>query len=182
MEEVELRGAGLVLRPPRPQDTAAVTAACQDPAIQRWTQVPVPYREADARAFVGEHARRQWALGIGAPFLAFEDGVLVASVGLNAILPPDRRAEVGYWVAHGARGRGVAVRAVGVLVAWSFGDLGLERLELYAEVANVASQRVAERSGFTREGLLRGRNLHRGARRDMIAYGRLRTDPTVPAA
>lgn len=182
MLAVELRGGGLVLRPPRAEDAAAVAAACADPDIQRWTRVPVPYSAADATAFVTRFAPDEWATATGAPFTVLDErtGTLLGSSGLHGIVWPDRRAAVGYWVAPGARGRGVATGAVALLAAWALGDLGLERLELYAETENAASRRVAERAGFRLEGVLRGRDLHRGARRDMALYGRLAGDP-VPA-
>jgi len=179
MREAELRGDGLRLRPPRPEDAGPVLAACTDPDTQRWTRVPVPYSEADAVAFVTRFGPDQWATGAGAPFAVLDDGtgVLLGSMGLNVIVWADRRAEVGYWVAPGARRRGVATGALGLMAGWALGELGLERLELYAEADNAASRRVAERGGFTLEGVLRGRDLHRGERRDMVAYGLLATDP-----
>src|SRR4051794_31745952 len=61
------------------------------------------------------------------------------------------RAAVGYWLAHHARGRGIATRTVRLLAGWSFKDLAVQRLELTCAPDNVASQRVAERCGFVRE-------------------------------
>jgi RimJ/RimL family protein N-acetyltransferase len=49
-----LSGPRVRLRPWRPDDVDAVTAACQDPEVQRWTRVPVPYARSDAEAFVGD--------------------------------------------------------------------------------------------------------------------------------
>ncbi len=54
-----------------------------------------------------------------------------------------------------ARGRGLTGRAVLLVSRWSFDELGCERLQLRADADNVASQRVAEKTGFTREGVLR---------------------------
>lgn len=76
-----------------------------------------------------------------------------------------------YWVVSEARGQGVAVGAVRLLAGWALGDLGLVRLELFVEPENVASQRVAERCGFVREGLLRSRWVGQGRRRDSVVYG-----------
>lgn len=179
MEQVELRGGGLLLRAPRPEDAEAVHAACTDPAIQRWTRVPVPYSEADAVAFVSRFGPEEWATGTGAPFAVLDErrGKVLGSTGLHGIDWANRRAAVGYWVARGARGRGVASGALELVAGWALGPLGLERLELYAETENTASRAVAERCGFTLEGVLRGRDLHRGARRDMALYGRLASDP-----
>jgi RimJ/RimL family protein N-acetyltransferase len=57
------------------------------------------------------------------------------------------------------------------------GSLGLMRLELFVEPDNTSSQRVAEQSGFAREGLLRSRWVNAGQRRDSIIYGLLADDP-----
>ncbi|HEY8217748.1 MAG TPA: GNAT family protein, partial [Acidimicrobiia bacterium] len=64
-------------------------------------------------------------------------------------------AEIGYWVAKEARGHGVATRIVRLTSRWAVCDLGVQRLELMTHVENVASQRVAEATGFVREGVLR---------------------------
>ena len=63
---------------------------------------------------------------------------------------------VGYWVAPWARNRGLATRAVETLSAWALGDGGFDRLELTTHPENTASQRVAEKAGFNREGLVTG--------------------------
>ena len=83
------------------------------------------------------------------------------------------RAWLGYWVAPAARGRGVASRAVRLLADWGFRGLGLARIELTCGPDNVASQRVAERCGFTREGLLRSHMRFKGGRRDTVVFGLL---------
>lgn len=75
------------------------------------------------------------------------------------------------------RGRRVAQRAVRMLVVYAFGELGLERLQVEVDPENRASARVAIRSGFRREGLLRGGALLQGERRDVAVYGLRRDDP-----
>ena len=61
----------------------------------------------------------------------------------------------GYWVAGEARGRGVATEALRALCRWAVETLDVKRLELMTDPENIASQRVAEKAGFQREGLLR---------------------------
>jgi RimJ/RimL family protein N-acetyltransferase len=80
---------------------------------------------------------------------------------------------VGYWVAAPARGRGVAVRAVRLLCAWGFEARGLPRIQLHTLPGNVASERVAERAGFTREGLLRSFAVMKGRRTDITMFSLL---------
>jgi len=87
-----------------------------------------------------------------------------------------REAEAGYIVAPAARRRGVAVRALRMLTEWSLQELDLERIELRIEVENEPSIRVAERTGFVREGVLRSVHFKQGSRADIAVYSRLATD------
>jgi RimJ/RimL family protein N-acetyltransferase len=86
------------------------------------------------------------------------------------------RAEIGYWVAREARGRGVASGAVVLLGAWLFESLQLARLQIHTETENLASQRVAERAGFTREGVLRSYELIKGRPIDVVMFSALPGD------
>lgn len=83
------------------------------------------------------------------------------------------RAAVGYWLAPSARGRGVATRTLRLLSRWAFAELSISRLELTCAPDNVASQRVATRCGFTREGLLRSHIRFQGGRRDTVMFSLL---------
>lgn len=86
-------------------------------------------------------------------------------------------AEVAYWLKRGARGRGVASRVLRRLAAWAFQELGIARLWLEADPGNTASQRVAEKAGFVREGLLRSHCVRDGARHDCVLFSLLPLDP-----
>lgn len=157
LEPVTLQTERLLLRSFAAGDEEAVLAACADPEVQRWTTVPSPYQLSNARAFVERIVPDGWASGAAAIFAVTLDEAVVACVGLHL----DRRAdpaigEIGCWCAGPARGRGVVPEAVGAVARWGFQELGLLRLEWYAEVGNTASQRAALRAGFTAEGVLRG--------------------------
>lgn len=156
VEPVEITAGALHLRPWQPDDAEAVYLACQDAEIQRWTLVPVPYGRVDAEQYVTRSAPEAWAKGTGAPFAVLDatTGQVLASVGLVK-LRESGLAEIGYWCAAPARGRGVTTDAVGAVARWAFGALGIRRLEWRAEVGNWGSRRVAEKVGFTMEGTLR---------------------------
>jgi RimJ/RimL family protein N-acetyltransferase len=169
----ELASGPTVLRPWRDSDADAVTAACQDPEIARWTRIPQNYTEADARAFL---LYRYDALvaGVTAPFaIVSTDDRLLGSVSILRMVWTQLRGEVGYWLAPEARGQGHATRAVRLICAWGFQSLGLERIDLYAAVANEASQHVAQRAGFTREAVLRSFMRGKDGQLDMVAFGLL---------
>jgi RimJ/RimL family protein N-acetyltransferase len=140
----------IALRGFRSTDVAALVEACQDPEIPRFTLVPSPYTEDHAGAWlrrlaVGRAAGTHMAFAIvDAPAGA----ALLGAVGLNVIDREQQAADVGYWLAAPARGRGVATRAVELVAAWAFDALGLERLELRTQEHNHASRAVAGRAGF----------------------------------
>jgi RimJ/RimL family protein N-acetyltransferase len=162
-----------LVRPWRDSDAPAVTAACQDPAIARWTRVPDNYTEFDARAFL-LYRHDAVLAGAAAPYAVVSgDDRLLGSVALISIEWPHSRGEVGYWLAREARGQGHATRALCLNSAWGFAALGLERIVLHAATENVASQRVAERSGFKREAVLRAYFRGKAGLEDMVAFGLL---------
>ena len=106
--------------------------------------------EADARAYL-KRVADGWDTDARATLAvvdAADPGALLGAAGLHAIAWDQRMADVGYWVAAPARGRGVATRAVQLLAGWAFVTLGLERLELRAHEDNTASHAVARRAGF----------------------------------
>jgi [ribosomal protein S5]-alanine N-acetyltransferase len=74
----------------------------------------------------------------------------------NVVRGPLQSANLGYWVAERANGRGLATKAVAELIPVAFGELGLHRLEAGTLTDNLASQRVLEKNGFERIGLARG--------------------------
>ena len=175
-----LPGRRVRLRPWRSQDAGAVFDACQDAEIQRWTEVPVPYLRAHAEAFVGELARSTWTAG-GASFAveSLHDGSLV---GAMTLFPPrDGVGVAGYWTVAGHRGRGLTGEALRVLSAWALQTVGLRRMELVADALNTGSRRVAEAAGYSAEGVLRQRSLHRGVPVDDVLFGLLASDPRPPA-
>ena len=149
-----------------------------DPLVQRFTRIPDPFGRAEAEWWLGLY-ERGWVDGSRAGFAVVEHAsdAFVGMIAFVTLRLDAGEAEVGYIVAPEARGQGVAVRALNLLTAWGFEQLGLVRIELRAELENPASLRVAERCGYVREGVLRGVHLKGGLRGDMAIYSRLDTDP-----
>ena len=91
----------------------------------------------------------------------------------NVVRGPLQSANLGYWVAERANGRGLATKAVGELLPIAFGELGLHRLEAGTLVDNLASRRVLEKNGFEQIGIARDYLHIRGAWRDHMLFQRL---------
>jgi RimJ/RimL family protein N-acetyltransferase len=171
---MELRTEALILRPWRLEDAPNLTAAFQDPEIARWLSViPSPYSEEDSYSFIG-HARESWDRGESYNFAIVnaESGDLAGSIAVR--LRRFSTGHFGYWIARESRGRGVATEALTALCRWAVETLDVKRLELLTDVDNQGSQRVAEKAGFQREGILRSSLENRdGTRRDSVIFSLL---------
>jgi RimJ/RimL family protein N-acetyltransferase len=165
------------LVPLSPAHDEGLAQLARDPDVIRFTYVPSRPGPDFASSWRGRYDEG-WRDGTRAGF-AIEslDGGFLGFAAFVQIEPEGRQGEVGYIVGPEARGRGVATRMVGLLTKWGFEQLGLERIELRIDVANTASARVAERSGYTREGVLRSVAFKEGMRADVAIWSRLRDDP-----
>ncbi|MBV6700854.1 GNAT family N-acetyltransferase [Kitasatospora aureofaciens] len=137
------------MRPFTDADAPALIEIYRDETLRRFTRIPVD--DADEAARWLDLQYRGWSKGSRYSFAVLDAGELVANVALKRGTPGGEAAEVGYWTAATARGRGVAPRAVEALTAWAFAafaDEGLARIDLLHQVDNVASCRVAEKSGY----------------------------------
>jgi len=171
----------VMLRPWREEDAPMMAAWGQDPVIVRWTGVPAGYTAAAARSWIArtENERRQGRT----LSLAIVDATSSAVLGSCDIRRPDpgdpALGEVGYLLSRTARGRGVATRAIGLLVAWSIGELGMGRVEALVHPDNPPSLAVLGRLGFECTGALRPSHAGGGAREDRLVYSMPRGGPSV---
>jgi RimJ/RimL family protein N-acetyltransferase len=161
----------VVLRPWQLGDVDAIVASCRDPETIRWTRVPDPYSEDDARAWI-ERAQGAWAEGTASLAVVDRASDEVA-VALTMWPAGQGIAEFGYWAVPAFRGRGYTTRAVRLMARWALEGLGVARLQLGTMPGNAASERVAEKVGFQREGTLRALFDQRGVRRDVLMWSLL---------
>jgi RimJ/RimL family protein N-acetyltransferase len=166
---VKLRDGNLVLRPWSEDDLDAIVAGCNDLEVARWIPlIPHPYTREDAVAFLeGDVAPADYRLAI-----TLDDSV-VGGIGMG-VNTHEYRGRIGYWIAASSRNQGSCTRALRVLSRFGLEDLELQRLELITDPDNFASQRVAEKVGFQREGVLRAHLRHRDGRiRDSVMFSLL---------
>ena len=107
------------------------------------------------------------------------------SIGFVIIMPREGddkcRADVGYALAAEYWGRGIATRAVKMAICEGFREFpSLARMQALVEVGNKASQRVLEKLGFNKEGILRKYTFNKGVVRDVVMYGLLSSDLIMP--
>lgn len=104
------------------------------------------------------------------------DGTIVGGTGFNRIEQQHRAGEIGYWLGEAHGGRGVMTRSAAALTNFGFEMLGLHRIEIRADAANVRSRAVPERLGYTLEPTLRDHRLHRDEFIDTVIYAMLEGD------
>ncbi len=123
--------------------------------LARW----LPWASSGTRADTLAHLRRaerQLALNDGIQTAITVEGAIAGSVGVHAINWLHASTSIGYWLAPQHQGRGIMTAAVRAYTDHAFETWRLHRMELRAAVTNARSRAVAQRLGFTLEGVLRG--------------------------
>ncbi|MEV6576175.1 GNAT family N-acetyltransferase [Streptomyces sp. NPDC051577] len=144
-ERIELSREGLVLRDWTETDLAAMPGLFDHPDIAYWTPIVSPFDDAAARARL-VRARQLRADGTTILLAITLDGG--APLGEVMLRRAPEGTEVGYAIGPAHRGRGLAARAVRVMSAYAFEQLGTEQLILALEAENTASVGVATKAGF----------------------------------
>jgi ribosomal-protein-serine acetyltransferase len=163
----------LLLRPFEEGDAPDILAASSDPEILRWMAWAPAQTAKAALAWCLTDSHVDPIHGVN--FAVVAGDRFVGTVGLSRTDWTDGRVEVGYWIAPWARRKGYAVEATRGAAAYAFGK-GLHRVELLAAVGNRASQGVAAKAGFTREGVLREATLTPAGRVDAVLFSLLESE------
>lgn len=116
---------------------------------------------------------REYAEGKTLDCLILFQEKMVGMCGLTKIVPFLRKAELGYWIAAEYEGKSIVTQSCKGLIAYAFTTMNLNRLALkFKHVSedneNIRSRRVAERLGFTQEGILRQDGMTKGQMMDMV--------------
>jgi RimJ/RimL family protein N-acetyltransferase len=173
---VRLVGKQVVLRPARPADADALAQGfADDPTLGVMLGIEPDEENAEwlrgtfaEDGETGEERNSYW-FAIADPV----SGALIGEIGLAGISWPNRRAGLSIQVLPRSRRGGVAREAIQLLVEWAQGELGLHRIELHTLPENTPMQRLAQASGFIREGVLRDYSFERGRFVDSIVYARI---------
>jgi RimJ/RimL family protein N-acetyltransferase len=146
-EDVPVLTDGVVtLRAHTDADIDGAYEMCQDPEMQRWTTIPVPYLREHAVNYLTQIIPTGWREGGIWGFAIEYDGKFAGTLDLHD--GRGRGGELGFSIAPWARGAGVMTRAVKLVLRYAFDDLGWDRVIWRAFVGNWASRRVAWKCGF----------------------------------
>jgi RimJ/RimL family protein N-acetyltransferase len=181
--EPSLSDGVVLLRPLRAEDAATKATWGQDADIVRWTGVPAGDTHAGALEYIAaaEESRRGGraiALGI----VEAQSASLVGSCDIRRPEPRDPElGEITILLSQDARGRGLAPRALALLIEWGVHELGMQRIQAVVHPENARSIAMFERLGFEREGLLRRLRPRATGREDRILYALLADEWRLPA-
>ena len=168
---------GVRLRRYRSEDIEAIYEAVVESMAELSVWMPwchAGYSRHDAQSWV-EGRPGAWERNEEWSFLITDDhDRLLGSCGIHRFDLKNGVGELGYWVRTTKTRGGIATQAARQLSQWAFTESGLERIEILAAVDNLSSQRVAEKAGAVREGILRRRiDLH-GRRHDCVLFAILK--------
>jgi len=182
-KELKLTDGSVLLRPYRIGDADHLYEAVRESIAELSVWMPwchADYSIEESRTWIESRAEA-WEKETEYDFVITDakDGFFLGGCGLNRFDYANRTANIGYWVRTSRTKGGVATAATQLLVKLGFGDLELNRIEIMVAVDNKASQRIAEKTGAIREGILRSRWIVREKVYDMVMFSLIPGDLTL---
>ena len=172
-----LTTARLILRAYQPADaeTLYATVEASRAHIAQWLPWTPQHASVEDSRTVIQRLIAQWEQGICTyGVFARESGALLGGLGLHLREADVPSYEIGYWLSAPAEGHGYITEATAAMVEYVFGELGARRIEIRCNALNTRSAAVAQRLGFSREGLLRHHmRAHDGSLRDTLIFARV---------
>lgn len=154
MRERVISDGVVTLRPWRDSDLADMVEMCQDAEIVRWTRLPSPYGEDDARRYLADQSRcAEEGTSFDFAITDASNDNLLGSISVRIVAAGI--GDVGYFVRAEAQHRGIGKRSLGLVSLWAHEELELVRLQITIRSENVLSRRLAESCGYRYEGVLR---------------------------
>lgn len=173
--EARQLGDGASVRPLTAGDALVVLEVIEQNRahLDKWLRWSARVRNGpDVTAMIARFEARQVA-GDGFHWGIWQDDALAGGVICHYINRTDLNAELGYWLGADHTGRGLATRATAVAVEYLIREEKLHRVEMICGVANVRSRAVAERLGFSNEGVRRESYWITDRFADHVVYGLL---------
>jgi RimJ/RimL family protein N-acetyltransferase len=175
---VELKTERLLLRAHEEQDIGPTVRLFADDLSRRWLTAPQPYTLEDARRWCTQtsHTLRSVGDGIHWAIADRATGEFLGGIGIKSTSWLHRMTEIGYGMGSWARGLGLATEATRAVAEWVLREQGFQRVQLFAATGNLASQRVAEKAGFVREGVARNSGFSYSGQEDMVMFSLIPAD------
>lgn len=178
--DTELRDDVILLRTFRAEDVDAVYEAVVESFAELTVWMPwchKDYQKEDTAAYVlSRDEARQNETEYSFAIIELETNAFLGVLGINSINRVNKFANLGYWVRTSRTGRGIALRATRLGARFVLEQLDLHRVEIMASVDNLPSQRVAEKAGALREGILRKRLWLHDAAHDVVLFSLVAED------
>lgn len=108
-----------------------------------------------------------WAIGLKS------NGRIIGTGGFNYWNREQRRAEISYDMARDYWGKGYATAVVKSMIDFAFSNMNIKRIQATVAIHNIASIRVLEKAGFTKEGLMSNYGVLGGESKDFYMYGKV---------
>jgi RimJ/RimL family protein N-acetyltransferase len=167
-----LRAGELVLRFPTLADVDSVLPAFTDPELREAGNLPAFGRDELIASIEDLPTLAEQGRLLALAASQVETGEIVGGGTIHHLDAERRIVEIGYFVLEPSRRRGYATTIARLLAEHAF-SLGIERVAAYVNVGNVASERVLEKAGFTREGVVRSMPKPDGRRIDKTLFSLL---------
>lgn len=170
----------LILRPVTDEDAIGAFLYASNPNITRYTLFETHQTIDDSLWFVRDYRRSRYVNKEPDPFAIVikKDPVrlMVGALGAHWASQPNGTMELGYSLAEPYWGRGFVAEAARAVIRFVFTEYAVERLQARVFVGNDASDRVLQKLGFTREGVMRSAVLRRGQWWDIAIWSLLRRE------
>jgi len=175
---VQLEGNRILIRRLRPSDAEAIHQILNNRDVSRWLlMVPYPYPREGAIKYVRK-CQRNWQKRADFLFaiISKDTGEFLGGGGLKCVDNGNQRAEMGYWLGKKHWNQGYATEAARLFLKFAFGHLKLHRVYAHMFESNVASSRVLEKCGFTREGIWREARMKFNHFQNLVFYSILKPE------
>lgn len=164
-------------------DVPLLFEAARESVTEMFTWLPwchPNYDIEESRSFISSR-EAEWEKGTAFSFAVFEvnSNLFLGGIGFTQFNHKHKFANLGYWVRSSQTRRGVATAATLLAAKFGFEDLNLNRIEILTVIENTASQRVAEKAGAKKEGVLRNRLVIHNRLQDAVMFSLIASDMEI---